>query len=368
MEEPDGMRQTQRMPITRSPRPFSVAARLRWQRLAISLMLATLPSLTLASPLPEATRAGAIEHARELPRSHTLMVAIDGKTVIDEGFRGHATDETANIKSLSKTLISALVGAAIDRGVIESVDQPIVELLGDRVPADIDPRVNNITVGNLLSMQAGLERTSGSNYGAWVASSNWIADALERPFVAEPGGRMLYSTGNSHLLSAALTEATGRSTLSLARDWLGAPLGFAIPPWTRDPQGIYFGGNEMGLTPQALLRFGEMFRHNGQLDGQRVLSADWIERSWQPRTRSFFNGDDYGYGWFITELAGEPVYYGWGYGGQLLYIVPSRAMTVVMTSDPTPPSSGSDYLDDVEALVGDLIEATANHDNEGPNS
>ncbi|WP_322528172.1 serine hydrolase [Salinicola sp. LHM] len=358
MEERHGMRQTGRMPILPSFRFPTVAARSRGRRFAVFLLLATLASPALAAPLPEAARDSIAEQAGTLPRSHSLLVAVDGDTVIEEGFRGHETNETANIKSLSKALISALVGAAIDRGVIESVDQPVVELLGDRVPADIDPRMSDITVGNLLSMQAGLESTSGGNYGAWVASSNWVSDALERPFVAEPGGRMLYSTGNSHLLSAALTEATGRSTLALARDWLGDPLGIAIPPWTRDPQGIYFGGNEMGLTPQALLRFGEMIRQHGTRDDRTLLSADWIERSWQPRTRSFFNGDDYGYGWFITRIAGQPVYYGWGYGGQLLYVVPSRAMTVVMTSDPTPPSSGSDYLDDVEALIAELIEAT----------
>ncbi|MEG3115695.1 serine hydrolase [Salinicola sp. 4072] len=358
MEEPLGMRQTGRMPILPSFRFSTVAARTCGRRFAFALLLTTLTSPALAVPLPEAARDSIAEQAGALPRSHSLLVAIDGDTVIDEGFRGHGTNETANIKSLSKTLVSALVGAAIDRGVIESVDQPVIELLGDRVSADIDPRVSDITVGNLLLMQAGLEPTSGGNYGAWVASSNWVTDALERPFVAEPGERMLYSTGNSHLLSAALTEATGRSTLALARDWLGDPLGIAIPPWTRDPQGIYFGGNEMGLTPQALLRFGEMIRQHGIRDDRTVLSADWIERSWQPRTRSFFNGDDYGYGWFITRIAGQPVYYGWGYGGQLLYVVPSRAMTVVMTSDPTPPSNGSAYLEKVEALIADLIEAT----------
>ena len=301
----------------------------------------------------------AASRAGELPRTHTLLVAVDGGIVVERGWRGHATDETANIKSLSKTLISALVGAAIDRDVVEGVDQPVVELLGERVPADIDPRVETISVGNLLSMQAGLERTSGANYGGWVASDNWVRDALTRPFVAEPGGRMLYSTGNSHLLSAALTEASGRSTLALMRDWLGEPLGIAIPPWTRDPQGIYFGGNEMGLTPRALLRVGELYRQGGRYAGERVLPAEWIERSWQPRTRSHFNQDDYdyGYGWFITTLAEVPTYYGWGYGGQLLFVVPKRAMTIVMTADPTPPSNGSDYLDRVKAVIGELIEA-----------
>ncbi|MES1924230.1 beta-lactamase [Salinisphaera sp. T31B1] len=303
------------------------------------------------------TLDGIAADAGALERTHTLMVAIAGRTVVDRGFRGHATTETANIKSLSKTWMGALVGAAIDRGVIRGVDQPVVELLGDRVPADIDPRVATITVGQLLSMQAGLERTSGAQYGAWVASRNWVTDALTRPFTGEPGGRMRYSTGNTHLLSAALTQASGRSTLALMRDWLGEPLGVAIPPWTRDPQGIYFGGNEMGLTPRALLAFGEMIRRGGRVGERRVLPAEWIETSWQVRTRSIYNGDGYGYGWFTAELAGVRAHYGWGYGGQVLFVVPARAMTVVITSDPRPPSRGA-YLDRLKAVVGELIAAT----------
>ena len=79
---------------------------------------------------------------------------------------------------------------------------------------------------------------------------------MRRPLVAEPGTRMLYSTGNSHILSAILTRASGRSTLALMRDWLGEPLGIDIPAWTRDPQGIYFGGNEMGMTPRQFRESG----------------------------------------------------------------------------------------------------------------
>ena len=123
---------------------------------------------------------------------------------------------------ISRAIIAAagpvagsLVGAAIDRGVIDDVDQPISELLGPRMPQNVDARVATITVGQLLSMQSGLERTSGANYGSWVASRDWVANALQRPIVAEPGTRMLYSTGNSHVLSAILTRASGRSTLAL---------------------------------------------------------------------------------------------------------------------------------------------------------
>lgn len=297
----------------------------------------------------------ALERARALPHLHSLLVAHHGEPVIEYAADGHALNEPTNIKSLSKTILSALVGIAIERGVIDGVDQPIVELLGDLVPADAHPRVGEITVGNLLSMQAGLEPTSGPHYGGWVASDDWVANALSRPFVDEPGGDMLYSTGNTHLLSAALTRATGSDTHTLAQTWLGDPLDIAIPPWTQGPEGIYLGGNEMGLSPRAVMEFGELYRLGGVDDGQRILPASWIEASWTPRTRSVFNNDQYGYGWFINQLAGEEVYYGWGYGGQMLYVIPDLALTVVITSDPTPPSPGRRYLRQLDALVAELL-------------
>src|SRR5690606_28437268 len=129
------------------------------------------------------------------------------------------------------------------------------------------------------------------------------------PMVEEPGGRMQYSTGTSHLLSAILTRATGRSTFAYAREMLAEPLGIDLRPWTTDPQGIYFGGNEMRMTPRDLLRFGELYLAGGELNGRRILSSDWIRRSWRPRTVSRYNPNRYGYGWWIKEAAGHPVYF-----------------------------------------------------------
>jgi CubicO group peptidase (beta-lactamase class C family) len=273
--------------------------------------------------------------------------------------RGPALDEPVNVKSVSKSVIAALVGVAIGRGLLAGVEQRVAPLLADLVPADADPRIGAITLEHLLTMRAGLERTSGRNYGGWVSSANWVEDALSRPFVAEPGGRMLYSTGSYHLLSAVLTRAADRSTLALAREWLGAPLAIAIPPWTRDPQGIYLGGNNMELAPRALLRFGELYRQHGIWNGRQVLPAGWVETSWQPRVRSPFTGHSYGYGWFIAQARGYRVSYAWGYGGQMIYVVPELALTVVMTSDPSGPSGRSGYVRELHGLLADGIVAAA---------
>jgi CubicO group peptidase (beta-lactamase class C family) len=299
-----------------------------------------------------------LEVAARLERLRSLIIARDGVPLVEKAFRGPPLDRPVNIKSVSKSVIVALVGIAIERGVLKGVDQPIGSVLGRRLPEEADPRVKDITIGQLLSMQAGLERTSGRNYGRWVNSRDWVRFVLTRPFVDEPGGRMLYSTGNSHLLSAILTRASGKSTLELAREWLGQPLDINIPPWTRDPQGIYFGGNEMALSPRALLRFGELHRAGGVIEGGRVLPAGWVEACWTRRASSFFTGDGYGYGWFITQARSHPVYYAWGYGGQMIHIVPDLALTVVMTSDPDHPSGRDGYVRELHGLLaGGIVPA-----------
>jgi len=290
---------------------------------------------TPSAPMDQLGLNDLTDAAARQSRIHSLLVAVKGEVVYGQVFRGPGLDEAVNIKSLSKTVHAALVGAAIDREVLAGPDQPITRLLSP--PPGASDRLPEVTVGHLLSMQAGLERTSGGNYSAWVSSENWVAYALSRDFVADPGGSMLYSTGSYHILAAALAEATGESLLTLSRRWLGNPMNIRIPDWPRDPQGIHFGGNDMRLSPLALLQFGELYRNGGRHNGTQVLSESWVETSWQPRGRSRFTGDNYGYGWFITDLDGHRTYYGRGFGGQMLYVIPSLDTTIVITADPTPP-------------------------------
>jgi CubicO group peptidase (beta-lactamase class C family) len=299
--------------------------------------------------------AAIVEEARNLEQLHGLLVAQGGDLLIEQRLRGPALDQPVNIKSASKAIIAALVGRAIAEGLLKGVDQPIAELIPEELPEEADPRLAAVTVGNLLSMQAGLERTSGRNYGRWVASRNWVRAALSRPFVDDPGGGMLYSTGNTHLLSAILTEVSGRSTRELFTEWFAEPLGMRVGAWDRDPQGIYLGGNNMALSPHGLLRFGEMMRNMGVAGEARLLPDTWIAETWTPRTRSVFSGEAYGYGWFVTRMRSHEVFYAWGFGGQMLYVVPDLALTVVMTSATDTPSGRTGYVDELHRLVAERI-------------
>jgi CubicO group peptidase (beta-lactamase class C family) len=296
-----------------------------------------------------------MDRARALDQLNAIVIGVDGEVVAAEAFRGPAVDRAVNVKSVSKTIVAALTGIAIDRGALSGTAATLGEVAPGLIPRDADPRVTGITVADLLTMQAGLERTSGGNYGAWVESRNWVADALSRPMVRQPGAGMLYSTGSYHVLGAVLTEVTGRSLLEQAREGLGDPLDIDVPPWTRDPQGYYMGGNEMALSPLAMFRFGEVYRLGGAIDGARVLSEAWVAESLVPRTRSNFSGDDYGYGWFLREAGGHEMAYARGYGGQMIFVVPSLRLTVAITSDPNRPARSDGHVGDLQRLMAESV-------------
>lgn len=292
----------------------------------------------------------------------TIQIAHNGEVIWAKAYNGADLHAVTNIKSASKSLMSALVGIAIDKGILNGASQPIESLLRDQFPSNPDPRLNNITIGHLLSMQAGLERTSGRNYGRWVVSDNWVKTALSRPFVAEVGGAMQYSTGSSHLLSAIVMRESGEHTYQLANRWLRGA-GIQVQSWETDPQGIPMGGNQVGMTPASLLALGELYRRGGVTkDGRRLISKEWIEESWTPRTRSRFHRGEYGYGWFIQTFAGEQGYYGWGYGGQMIYVLPELELTVAITSQENLPSGRSGYRDLLHDMLSrDIVPAVRAH-------
>jgi CubicO group peptidase (beta-lactamase class C family) len=200
----------------------------------------------------------ALKAASSLPRLHSLIVSQRGTVVVEQYFRGRRATSLSNIKSASKSVIAALVGIAVDRKLL-ALTQPLGTYFRD-LPDD----KRAITIEDLLTMRSGLESTSNRNYGAWVQSANWVRYVLTRPLIEKPGTEMIYSTGNTHVLSAILTKVTGKSTWQYAQESLARPLGFTLAQWPRDPQGIYFGGNEMLMTPRQMLAFGELYLNGGQ--------------------------------------------------------------------------------------------------------
>jgi CubicO group peptidase (beta-lactamase class C family) len=299
--------------------------------------------------------AQALDRAAELPRLRGILVSQRGEVVLERYTAGAGADRATNVKSASKSVLSVLVGIAVQEGRIRGLDQPISNFF----PAyfarpDVDPRKRQITVGHLLSMQSGLESTSFDEYGAWVSSRDWVRAALDQPMVDQPGGRMLYSTGSTHLLSAILTRATGKSTWAYANEKLAEPLGFRIRPWQRDPQGIFFGGNDMYLTPRQLLRFGQMYLDGGVYQGRQIVPAEWVRESVRPRTSSPWNGHGYGLGWWSKDSGGRRAFFAWGYGGQYVFVVPELELVAVFISESEGPRERG-HLPGIHRILDDYL-------------
>lgn len=298
--------------------------------------------------------AEAEKAASELPRLHSLLVSVRGDVVLERYFNGTRAARPANVKSVSKSIISTLVGVAIERGLVPGTGTPIRTYFPE-LAKDRDERKQRITIEDLLTMRSGLESTSNRNYGRWVQSRNWVQHALAMPLFAMPGTEMEYSTGNTHLLSAILTKATKASTWQFAQDALAKPLGFTLPRWPQDPQGIYFGGNDMLLTPRQMLAFGELYLRDGRIGDRQVVSETWVERSWVPRGVSRISGQRYGYGWWMRDLAGHQAYFAWGFGGQYIIIVPDLELVVVTTSASTVAEDRRTHRRTLFELVEDLV-------------
>ena len=310
------------------------------------------------SPKPEVRFDAAAIHeaAGALPRLRSLIVSRDGEVLFERYYNGAGADRVTNIKSASKSVMSTLIGIALERGLIPSVDTPITTWFPQLARMEPASR-RRITVEHLLEMRPGLESTSGRDYGRWVLSRNWVEHVLARPMFAEPDAVMEYSTGNTHLLSAILTKATGRSTWQFANEALARPLGFTLAQWPRDPQGIYFGGNDMLMTPRQLLAYGELYLNGGQAGGTQIVAQPWVARSCEGRAREFRPGErrgqrpridpdgipdppdpmrdrQYGYGWWVHEINGYETCFAWGYGGQYVFVLPELDMVIVTTASP----------------------------------
>ncbi len=323
---------------------------------AVNIVLAIWLTTVVATPTGGGTLSTTFDSAgaagSELPRLRSLLISWRGQVVLEKYYHGARSTVPVNIKSASKTILSALVGIAIERGQIKNIKQPIAPYFSETLAAERDSRKRSITVEDLLTMRSGLQTTSNRNYGAWVLSSNWVRHVLNRPLIDSPGETMEYSTGNTHLLSAILTQATKTNTWRFAQDVLAKPMGFSLPPWPQDPQGIYFGGNDMLMTPRQMLLFGEMYLNRGRINNQQIVPARWVEASFIPRAQSRRETDRYyGYGWWIRELAGHQAFYAWGYGGQFIFVVPDVNLVVVTTSVSNPGTERRDHLQAIYRLV-----------------
>ena len=292
--------------------------------------------------------------AKKTPRLYSVHLMHNGAKVYSKFFHGYpSVPRAVNMRSVSKTIISALVGIAAQKGLLK-FDDRVVEHLSEFFPNPIDDaRKKDMTIRHLLTMTSGLPSVSGPNYRPWTLTDHWLKALLAKPMQYKPGEKFNYSTGDTHLLSAILTKVTKMDTRSFAEKNLFDPLQIKVTSWYRDPQGFYIGGNDLFLLPQDLLKFGQLVLDGGKKGDQKILPQQWIKESTKKSIVIAKSGPDvigYGWLWWLYNLNDCEAYAAVGYGGQFLLVFPKKNLLCVVTcaTDWSPPNQYSKIRDFVK--------------------
>ncbi len=266
----------------------------------------------------------------ELPDLSALVVVRGGRLVFERYYGGHAKDEPINVRSVTKSVVSSLVGIALRRRQLEGLEQTVGDLIPDRIPDGADPAVADITIRHLLTMTSGLTWDAGNDYQRLIASDDYVELTLSQPVVNEPGTVYVYNSGGSHLLAVMLEAATGEQVEDYADRHLFDPLGIAEGQWLESPQGEAIGGFGLYLTPRNMAKIGYMYLRAGAWDGARIVPRDYVAAATQVQSAGdFTGGTPYGYQWWITDATGYEAYFALGFGGNYIYVVPALDLVAV---------------------------------------
>ena len=333
-----GISQEWKRPIKRTPPSMSLP--LKKTKAATREPYPWLVSTPEAQGLDSRIFDRAFHIAEHMPYLYSMIVIRNGYLIGERYFHFYTQDDSQAIHSVSKSILSALAGIAIDRGYIQSVYQRIMDFFPDYTETVGDPRFFEITIEQLLTMTAGLppnELTSGFRNPyelEMLASSDWVEFIFSHPLNYNPGEEYHYSNSDTHLLSVIITRATGMSTKDFADRYLFELMNISVRDWEQDPQGYYTGGFRMDFAPRDLACFAQLYLHKGYIDGTQILSERWIEDS----IRFQVQADQFGYGylWRLYNIFNYKCYFAWGYGGQFILNIPELDMAVVTMALPNP--------------------------------
>lgn len=258
---------------------------------------------------------------------HSVLVIRNGYIVAEVYFYPFQQDGKHQLICATKSLISALVGIAIENGHIDGEDHQVLDFFPERTVANDDVRKQAMTLEHLLANTSGLDWPNDlGTYIEMLRSKDWIQFVLDRPMVEEPGSKFTYSTGNPYLLSAILSATTGMDTLSFAQERLFGPLGISNVYWEADPNGVLMPA-DLQLTSRDMARFGYLYLNNGVWDGQQIVPADWVAASVKEHIDTPWE-QGYGYQWWVWPFG---AYVAQGGGGQCVFVLPELDIVVVST-------------------------------------
>ncbi|GMX65324.1 serine hydrolase [Paenibacillus elgii] len=276
-----------------------------------------------------------------------IVVVRNGYIAYESYYNGYGPNDPHHVASVTKSILSALIGIAIDAGYIKDVDQKVLDFFPEYVPDAADRQKREITIRHLLTM------TAPYPFEEWhepldkmCMQPDWVKYTLDMLGQQGSIGVFKYSTAGAHLLSAILTRSTGTSARAFANEHLFKAVGMQEIPdyemksfgfedlfgknvkgWVNDPNGNSTGGWGLTLTPRDMARFGFLYLNRGRWDNHPIVSEAWIDES------TAMNPHNYGYLWWLREEDGVSAYSALGDGGNVICCIPEKDLVVAIASE-----------------------------------
>jgi len=295
------------------------------------------------------------------------LIVCRNDTIIAEEFyyyNSYGPDSIKNIMSVTKTFTGVLIGLAIDKGYIESVNDPISKYLTGVVSFPDDTKAA-ITIDQLMKMSFGHAwngtTTSSLIEECFFESDDNLQFIIDLPLVATPGTVFNYSDGASHLLSAIITEATGMNTADFTEEYLFYPMGITEYGWSTDNRGYPVGAAWLRIKPHDMVKFGNLILHKGYFNESQIVPEAWIDEMTTTKistNNDVPNGPEYGYQVWLGNTNGHRYYMAMGWGGQFIIIVPDQQLVVTATcwtSNLTDQQAGEHWMSIIQIIFEDVL-------------
>ncbi|MDD4074815.1 MAG: serine hydrolase [Eubacteriales bacterium] len=319
--------------------------------------------------------------AAQQPNICQITANKNGKTVYSDCWNGFVPADTLHVMSVTKSVVSLLLGVALDRGMIQSVDQPVLDFFPDYTLKRGEKTIQKVTLRHLLTMTAPYKYRS-EPWTKVCTSPDWTIAALDL-LGGKAGltGAFRYSTLGIHILTGVITKTSGMSTVDFANRYLFGPLGIApyrnyeartaeehkafilskepkANIWFCDPQGVGAAGYGLCMSARDMAKLGQLCLDGGMYGEKRLLSAEWIAESTKPRLQcdKTFAEMGYGYLWWTPDVHNR-AYAALGNSGNAIYINPEQG-TVVAVSATFKPNI-FDRVQFIQAYIEPLLEAKA---------
>ncbi len=276
----------------------------------------------------------------EKHKIHSILLVNNNELVFEEYFGKYDHNKQHDLRSVTKSIRSLLAGIAIDKGFIESIDDPVFKYLKSHAPKkNKDPRKRQITLRHLMTMSTGLEcndwdKKSKGQEDRVYKKKDWIQYTLDLPMVNDPGTVSNYCSIGVLLLAEAISQASGMNIDNFAQKYLFTPLGIENVSWGHtSKKKVIPSGKRLYMTPRDMAKIGQLILNKGKWNNDQIISEEWISESTSSKTK--ITNIDYGFLWWNIPFRYKDgitsSIVATGNGGQYIMVLPELNLVAVFT-------------------------------------